>query len=87
LYFFSIQPLPLFYFTWQLLLSSWKRSLIPGIFGLVAGSLYRLNVLGIRKMKVNKHLFSSLYCSTVDIVPWFAFISSLMSQGNSKLTS
>ncbi|ONM31300.1 Rhomboid-like protein 20 [Zea mays] len=35
----------------QLLLSSWKRSLIPGIFGLVAGSLYRLNVLGIRKMK------------------------------------
>ncbi|WVZ71657.1 hypothetical protein U9M48_020221 [Paspalum notatum var. saurae] len=36
----------------QLLLSSWKRSLIPGIFGLVAGSLYRLNVLGIRKMKI-----------------------------------
>lgn len=72
--FFSIQSLPLFYFTCQLLLSSWKRSLIPGIFGLVAGSLYRLNVLGIRKMKVTKHLFSSLYFSTVDIVPWFAFI-------------
>ncbi|XP_039847080.1 rhomboid-like protein 20 [Panicum virgatum] len=36
----------------QLLLSSWKRSLIPGIFGLVAGSLYRLNVFGIRKMKI-----------------------------------
>ncbi|TVU01326.1 hypothetical protein EJB05_53234, partial [Eragrostis curvula] len=35
----------------QLLLSSWKRSLIPGVFGLVAGSLYRLNVFGIRKMK------------------------------------
>ncbi|ONM31298.1 Rhomboid-like protein 20 [Zea mays] len=51
----------------QLLLSSWKRSLIPGIFGLVAGSLYRLNVLGIRKMKVTKHHFSSLYFSTVNI--------------------
>ncbi|KAL6849949.1 hypothetical protein ACP4OV_020576 [Aristida adscensionis] len=36
----------------QLLLSSWKRSFIPGIFGLVAGSLYRLNVLGIRRMKI-----------------------------------
>ncbi|XP_062196175.1 rhomboid-like protein 20 isoform X2 [Phragmites australis] len=36
----------------QLFLSSWKRSLIPGIFGLVAGSLYRLNVLSIRKMKI-----------------------------------
>ncbi|KAK3159914.1 hypothetical protein QOZ80_1BG0052700 [Eleusine coracana subsp. coracana] len=36
----------------QLLLSSWKRSLIPGVFGLVAGSLYRLNVFGIRKMKL-----------------------------------
>lgn len=36
----------------QLLLSSWKRSLIPGICGLVAGSLYRLNVLGIRRMKL-----------------------------------
>ncbi|XP_062208287.1 rhomboid-like protein 20 [Phragmites australis] len=36
----------------QLLLSSWKRSLIPGIFGLIAGSLYRLNVFGVRKMKL-----------------------------------
>jgi hypothetical protein len=48
-------------FSWQLLLSSWKRSLIPGVFGLVAGSLYRLNVFGIRKMKVSKDLFSYLY--------------------------
>lgn len=39
-------------FSWQLLLSSWKRSLIPGICGLIAGLLYRLNVLGIRRMKV-----------------------------------
>ncbi|CAL4964257.1 unnamed protein product [Urochloa decumbens] len=42
----------------QLLLSSWKRSLIPGVFGLVAGSLYRLNVLGIRKMKIPQAISS-----------------------------
>ncbi|CAL1385794.1 unnamed protein product [Linum trigynum] len=35
----------------QLLLSSWKRSLIPGICGILAGSLYRLNLFGIRKAK------------------------------------
>ncbi|CAH2063944.1 unnamed protein product [Thlaspi arvense] len=35
----------------QLLLSSWKRSIFPGICGIVAGSLYRLNILGIRKAK------------------------------------
>nr|XP_028948534.1 rhomboid-like protein 20 [Malus domestica] len=34
----------------QLLLSSWKRS-IPGIFGVVCGSLYHLNVFSIRKAK------------------------------------
>lgn len=36
----------------QLLVSSWKRSLIPGICGLIAGSLYRLNVFGIRRRKL-----------------------------------
>nr|KJB78468.1 hypothetical protein B456_013G001400 [Gossypium raimondii] len=36
----------------QLLLSSWKRSLLPGICGILAGSLYRLNVFRIRKAKV-----------------------------------
>ncbi|MBA0751214.1 hypothetical protein Gogos_000155 [Gossypium gossypioides] len=35
----------------QLLLSSWKRSLLPGICGILAGSLYRLNVFRIRKAK------------------------------------
>ncbi|XP_019084905.1 PREDICTED: rhomboid-like protein 20 isoform X2 [Camelina sativa] len=35
----------------QLLLSSWKRSIFPGICGIIAGSLYRLNILGIRKAK------------------------------------
>ncbi|XP_071737600.1 rhomboid-like protein 20 [Rutidosis leptorrhynchoides] len=35
----------------QLLLSSWRRSLIPGICGILAGSLYRLNVLHIRRLK------------------------------------
>ncbi|KAJ0521320.1 putative peptidase S54, rhomboid domain-containing protein [Helianthus annuus] len=36
----------------QLLLSSWKRSLIPGLCGILAGSLYRSNVLRIRRLKV-----------------------------------
>ncbi|EOY08832.1 Ubiquitin-associated (UBA) protein isoform 5 [Theobroma cacao] len=35
----------------QLLLSSWKRSLLPGICGILAGSLYRLNVFHIRRAK------------------------------------
>ncbi|XP_061954402.1 rhomboid-like protein 20 isoform X2 [Populus nigra] len=35
----------------QLLLSSWKRSILPGICGILAGSLYRLNIFGIRKAK------------------------------------
>ncbi|CAH8268851.1 unnamed protein product [Arabidopsis lyrata] len=35
----------------QLLLSSWKRSIFPGICGIIAGPLYRLNILGIRKAK------------------------------------
>ncbi|XP_039021545.1 rhomboid-like protein 20 [Hibiscus syriacus] len=35
----------------QLLLSSWKRSLLPGICGILAGSLYRLNVFRIRRAK------------------------------------
>ncbi|CAN1338224.1 Rhomboid-like protein 20 [Linum perenne] len=40
----------------QLLLSSWKRSVIPGICGILAGSLYRLNLLGIRKAKFPEFL-------------------------------
>ncbi|XP_065856571.1 rhomboid-like protein 20 [Euphorbia lathyris] len=35
----------------QLLLSSWKRSILPGMCGILAGSLYRLNLFGIRKAK------------------------------------
>ncbi|XP_011620740.1 rhomboid-like protein 20 isoform X2 [Amborella trichopoda] len=35
----------------QLLLSSWKRSLLPGICGVLAGISYRLNVFGIRRIK------------------------------------
>lgn len=35
----------------QLLLSSWKRSVLPGVCGLLAGSLYRLNVFYIRRIK------------------------------------
>ncbi|KZV22473.1 Ubiquitin-associated (UBA) protein isoform 1 [Dorcoceras hygrometricum] len=36
----------------QLLLSSWKRSLLPGICGILAGSLYRSNVFHTRRMKL-----------------------------------
>ncbi|XP_026417939.1 rhomboid-like protein 20 [Papaver somniferum] len=35
----------------QLLFSSWKRSILPGICGILAGSFYRLNILRIRKIK------------------------------------
>ncbi|XP_051138901.1 rhomboid-like protein 20 [Andrographis paniculata] len=35
----------------QLFLSSWKRSMLPGICGILAGSLYRLNIFRIRRMK------------------------------------
>ncbi|KAG0603678.1 hypothetical protein M758_10G112900 [Ceratodon purpureus] len=43
----------------QLLLSSWKRSLIPGICGLLAGFLYKSNILGIRKVKFPEGLASA----------------------------
>ncbi|KAK9671193.1 hypothetical protein RND81_12G012500 [Saponaria officinalis] len=36
----------------QLLLSSWKRSIVPGICGVIAGFLYRLNIFYIRKAKL-----------------------------------
>lgn len=42
----------------QLLLSSWKRSLIPGLCGILAGSLYRLNVLRIRRLKFPEFIAS-----------------------------
>ncbi|KFK36963.1 hypothetical protein AALP_AA4G195300 [Arabis alpina] len=42
----------------QLLLSSWKRSLFPGICGIIAGSLYRLNIFGVRKAKLPEFVAS-----------------------------
>lgn len=36
----------------QLLLASWKRTLIPGVCGMVAGSMYRINFLGMRKFRI-----------------------------------
>ncbi|KAJ6304260.1 hypothetical protein OIU77_018016 [Salix suchowensis] len=42
---------PILVLVLQLLLSSWKRSILPGICGILAGSLYRLNLFGIRKAK------------------------------------
>ncbi|EYU18615.1 hypothetical protein ABFS82_10G153000 [Erythranthe guttata] len=35
----------------QLFLSSWRRSMLPGICGILAGSLYRLNVFRVRRVK------------------------------------
>ncbi|KAG2687387.1 hypothetical protein I3760_09G048700 [Carya illinoinensis] len=42
----------------QLLLSSWKRSILPGLCGILAGSLYRLNVFHIRKTKLPEFVIS-----------------------------
>ncbi|EEF40203.1 conserved hypothetical protein [Ricinus communis] len=42
----------------QLLLSSWKRSVLPGMCGIFAGSLYRLNLLSIRKAKFPEFITS-----------------------------
>ncbi|KAJ6408355.1 hypothetical protein OIU84_011633 [Salix udensis] len=41
-----------------LLLSSWKRSILPGICGILAGSLYRLSLFGIRKAKFPEFIAS-----------------------------
>ncbi|XP_027351573.1 rhomboid-like protein 20 isoform X2 [Abrus precatorius] len=42
----------------QLLLSSWRRSILPGMCGILAGSLYRLNVFCIRKAKFPEFISS-----------------------------
>lgn len=42
----------------QLLLSKWKRSMLPGMCGILAGSLYRLNVFYIRKAKFPEFISS-----------------------------
>ncbi|KAK3218090.1 hypothetical protein Dsin_012060 [Dipteronia sinensis] len=42
----------------QLFLSSWKRSILPGLCGILAGSLYRLNVFSIRKAKFPEFITS-----------------------------
>ncbi|WOK93615.1 rhomboid-like protein 20 isoform X2 [Canna indica] len=44
----------------QLLLYSWKRSFIPGICGLVAGFLFRINAFGIRRLKFPKKIASAV---------------------------
>ncbi|KAL3841157.1 hypothetical protein ACJIZ3_025748 [Penstemon smallii] len=42
----------------QLLLSSWRRSTVPGICGILAGSLYRSNILRTRRMKFPEFMAS-----------------------------
>ncbi|GER52547.1 ubiquitin-associated domain-containing protein [Striga asiatica] len=52
----------------QLFLSSWKRSMLPGICGILAGSLYRLNVFRVRKIKFPEFIasfFSRLYFPSI----------------------
>ncbi|XP_030525997.1 rhomboid-like protein 20 isoform X1 [Rhodamnia argentea] len=58
----------------QLLFSSWRRSFLPGICGILAGSLYRLNVFRIRKAKFPAPISS-----------FFSRVSGL-SMGSSRVT-
>ncbi|KAI4300896.1 hypothetical protein L6164_034223 [Bauhinia variegata] len=44
----------------QLLLSSWRRSILPGICGILAGSMYCLNIFCVRKAKFPEFI-SSLF--------------------------
>ncbi|KAL6134044.1 hypothetical protein ACLB2K_066277 [Fragaria x ananassa] len=56
----------------QLLLSSWKRSVLPGICGILCGSLYHLNVFCIRKAKFPELIasfFSRLNLPTMGSLP------------------
>ena len=41
----------------QLLLSSWKLSFIPGVYGVLVGFSYRLNVFCIRRIKKICHIY------------------------------
>ncbi|KAF7803992.1 rhomboid-like protein 20 [Senna tora] len=52
----------------QLLLSSWKRSIVPGMCGILAGFLYRLNFFHVRKAKFPQFiasLFSRIFGPSV----------------------
>ncbi|XP_043691804.1 rhomboid-like protein 20 [Telopea speciosissima] len=49
----------------QLLLSSWKRSILPGLGGILAGFLYRINLFGFRRMK-----FPEFVTSFFSSLPW-----------------
>ncbi|KAJ8570517.1 hypothetical protein K7X08_037489 [Anisodus acutangulus] len=42
----------------QLLFSSWKRSIVPGLCGIIAGCLYRLNIFRIRRVKFPEFITS-----------------------------
>jgi len=49
----------------QLLCSSGRRSVVPGVSGIIAGLLYRLNTFGIRRLK-----FPEFVASLVTRVSW-----------------
>ncbi|GLJ38692.1 hypothetical protein SUGI_0788700 [Cryptomeria japonica] len=61
----------------QLLLSSWKRSFIPGICGVLAGLLYRANIFHIQRIKLPKLVSSA--------VSWL--FSPLVSSGSSTTST
>lgn len=61
----------------QLLLSSWKRSFIPGFCGVLAGLLYRMNIFRIQKLKLPKSVAST--------ASWL--FSPLVSGGSSTVSS
>lgn len=62
----------------QLLLSSWKRSFIPGFCGVHVGLLYRMNIFRIKKLKLPKSVAST--------TSWL-FFSPLVSGGSSTVSS
>ncbi|XP_044505583.1 rhomboid-like protein 20 [Mangifera indica] len=66
----------------QLLLSSWKRSLLPGICGILAGSMYRLNIFRIRKAK-----FPKFVASFFSRLSWPSVGSSSATQGRNVVGS
>ncbi|XP_039809053.1 rhomboid-like protein 20 isoform X3 [Panicum virgatum] len=61
----------------QLLCSSGRRSVVPGVSGILAGLLYRLNTFGIRRLKV--HQTEAAHTATQD--PAESSIAALVSIG------
>ncbi|KAF9593756.1 hypothetical protein IFM89_024924 [Coptis chinensis] len=64
----------------QLLFSSWKRSIMPGICGVLAGLLYRSNIFGVRRIKASSQLSSSsLNGETISVIQTILYRRSIES--------